>query len=84
MDPQDIKKLIETGLTGCEATVEGDGSHYKAVVVDPVFEGKSPIEKQKLVYATLGDKITNGEIHALTIKAYTPKEWETAKKLLIS
>ncbi len=84
MDPDDIKKLIEAGIADCEATVEGDGSHYKAIVVGVVFERKSLVAKQKLVYATLGDKITNGEIHALTINAYTPTEWETAKKRLIS
>lgn len=84
MSPDDIKKLIETGIADCEATVESDGSHYKATVVGAVFERKSLVAKQKLVYATLGDKITNGEIHALTIKTYTPTEWETAKKLLIS
>jgi len=84
MDPKDIKTLIEAGLAECEATVEGDGSHYNAIVVGVIFEGKSLVAKQKLVYATLGDKITSGEIHALTIKAYTPKEWDTAKKLLVS
>jgi len=84
MDPIDIKKLIETGIANCEATVDGDGSHYNAIVVGDIFADKSLVAKQKLVYATLGDKITNGEIHALTIKAYTPKEWATAKKLLVS
>ncbi len=84
MNPDDIKKLIENGLPDCDIKVEGnDGSHFQTTIIGEIFEGKTPVQKQKLVYATLGDKITSGEIHALTIKAYTPKEWETAKKLQI-
>jgi len=37
-----------------------------------------------MVYGTLGDRITSGAIHALSIKAYTPAEWEKASKLKIS
>lgn len=84
MEPNEIKKLIEKDFPDCEISVEGDGSHFQATVVGSVFEGKSPLQKQKLVYASLGDKITSGEIHAMTIKAYTQKEWETAKKLQLS
>jgi len=49
-----------------------------------VFGGKSLLEKQKMVYATLEDSITSGAIHALTIKAYTPDEWMQAKKLNVT
>lgn len=81
MQPEAIKDLIETGMPGCEAIVSGDGSHFEAIVVSPEFAGKSLLDKQRAVYATLGDRITNGEIHALTIKAYVPEEWEKARKL---
>ena len=84
MQPEEIKKLIEDGLAGVEAQVSGDGSHFEAIVIGAAFEGQSMVNQQRMVYATLGDRITNGEIHALTIKAYTPKDWETAKKLRVS
>lgn len=84
MNPDDVKKLIATGLPDCEVTVEGDGSHFTAQVVGQVFEGKSLLQKQKMVYATVNDRIVSGEIHALSIKAYTPEEWEKAGKLQIS
>lgn len=84
MDPQEVKKIIQAELSDCEVIVEGDGSHFMATVIGPVFEGKSLLQKQKLVYATVTEKITSGEIHALTIKAYTADEWEKAKKLQIS
>ncbi|MDH5435776.1 MAG: BolA family transcriptional regulator [Gammaproteobacteria bacterium] len=84
MQTEEVKALIEAGIPGSEATVHGDGSHFDAVVVSPEFEGKSPVVKQKMVYATVTDNITSGELHALTIKAYTPAEWEKAKSLQVT
>ena len=84
MEPSEVKKLIETGLSGCEAIVTGDGSHFDAIVISEAFDGLSMDKEQQMVYATLGDNITSGAIHALTIKAYTPQEWETQRKLQVS
>ena len=84
MQPEAIKALIEEGLSGCEARVTGDGSHFDAIVIGDMFEGMTALNKQRTVYATLGDRITSGEIHALSIKAYTPAEWEKASKLQVS
>lgn len=84
MEPETVKQRIEAGLPGCEARVDGDGSHFQAVVISPEFAGLSPVKKQKMVYATVNDAITSGELHALTIKAYTPDEWERASKLQVT
>ena len=56
----------------------------EAIVVSEAFAGLSPVKKQQMVYAPLNEHITSGELHALTIKAYTPAEWEKAKKLQVS
>ena len=63
-----------------EALVSGDGYHYEAVVVGACFEGKSMVQQQKMVYSVLNEHITSGAIHALTIKTYTPEQWENAQK----
>lgn len=83
MNPEDVQKMIQAGLPACEVTVTGDGSHFDAVVIGDEFEGMSAVKKQQTVYKTLGDKITSGELHALSIKTYTPEEWERAKKLQV-
>jgi acid stress-induced BolA-like protein IbaG/YrbA len=83
MNPEDVQKMIEAGLPGCEVKVTGDGSHFDATVIGEMFDGMSQVKKQQAVYKTLGDKITSGEVHALTIKAFTPEEYEKAQKLQV-
>lgn len=75
MEPEEVKKIIEAGMVGCEAQVTADGSKYTAIVVSDEFEGKTLLAKQKMVYALLNDQIQSGAIHALTIKAHTKVEW---------
>ena len=83
MEESEIKTLIESRLSGVEASIKGDGSHYEAIVIGDCFEGKSMVEQQKMVYATLNDQITSGAIHAITIKTYTPAQWEKARQFQI-
>ena len=83
MENLEVQKLIEAGLPGADVKVTGDGSHFEAVVISEAFEGKLPVARQKMVYATLGDLITNGSVHALTIKAFTPEKWAQASKLTV-
>jgi acid stress-induced BolA-like protein IbaG/YrbA len=75
MTPEFIKRQIESGLPGSEVTVSGDGTHFEALVVAEAFAGKKPLERHRMVYATLGDQM-GGAIHALSIRACTPEEWQ--------
>ena len=75
MTADQLKSLIAAGLPCAHLEVEGDGRHWYATLVSPEFEGKRAIARHQRVYATLGDKMKNDEVHALSIKAYTPAEW---------
>ena len=56
MDAETIRKLIESGLPGARADVQGDdGVHFEATVVAEAFRGKLPLARHRMVYATLGD-----------------------------
>lgn len=72
--PEDIKSWIESGLQDAHVEIDGDGHHFNAVIVTPLFEGKSRIAQHQLVYAALGDKM-KAEIHALSMRTLTPEEW---------
>ena len=74
MDADTIRNLIETGLPGARADVQGDdGVHFEAVVISDAFAGKLPLARHRMVYATLGERM-GGEIHALQLKTMTPAE----------
>lgn len=77
MQTQEIERLIEAGLSGAEATVEGDGTHFNALVISPVFAGKTRIQRQQLVYDTVRSQLLDGSLHALSLKTMTPEEWQT-------
>ncbi len=74
--PEDIQGWIEVGLPGTQASVEGDGAHFEAVIVNQAFEGKTLIQRHQMVYGALGDKM-KAEIHALSMKTLTPEEHAT-------
>ena len=54
--------------------MEGSESKYTVRIVSNVFNGKSTIQRHKMIYALLDGYIKTGEIHALTIKAMTLDE----------
>ena len=74
MDADTIARMIEDGLPGARAQVQGeDGVHFEATVVAAAFAGKLPLARHRMVYATLGEKM-GGEIHALQLRTVTPAE----------
>ena len=74
MTLEEIQKKLENGIQNAEVILEGDGCSCSAKVISPIFQGISLIERQKKVLALLKNEIKSGELHALSIKAYTPDE----------
>ncbi len=56
------------------------GDHIQAVVVASEFEGKALVEQHKIVYDIFSEEIKSNEIHALTLKTYSPTQWEKVKQ----
>lgn len=75
MTAEELQTLIAAGLPCEHIEVTGDGRHWAAVIVSPAFEGRRLIQRHQAVYATLGARIQNDEVHALSMKTYTPAEW---------
>ncbi len=75
MTAEELQSLISAGLP-CElCQLQGDGRHWYATVVSASFEGKRLIQRHQQVYATLGSRMQTDEVHALSMKTYTPAEW---------
>ena len=73
MQADELKQLIEAGIPGAEATVQGEGDHFEATVVSAAFEGKTMVQQHQLVYAALGD-LMQGAVHALALRTFTPEQ----------
>lgn len=72
MDSKTIEQMIREGLPDAEVVVQGDdGVHFEAVVISSNFAGKSTLQRHRMVYATLGDKMGR-EIHALGLRTEVP------------
>ena len=79
MNAHDVQQLIAAGLPGAQIRVESDDdTHFAALIIAPQFAGKRMIQRHQLVYAALGERMGR-EIHALTIQAHTPEEWQSAE-----
>ena len=77
MTAEELQAIIAAGLPCQHLQVQGDGRHWSAVVVSTEFEGKRLVARHQRVYATLGERIRNDEVHALWMKTLTPAEWAT-------
>ena len=80
MTANDLQAIIEAGLACQHIALEGDGRHWYATIVSNEFEGKRAIQRHQRVYATLGAKMHTDEVHALSMKTYTPAEWAALDK----
>jgi BolA protein len=69
-----VQVVDESHRHAGHAGAAAGGGHFRALVVSPRFDGSSPVERQRLVYAAL-DAEMGTEIHALSLKTLTPKEW---------
>jgi stress-induced morphogen len=72
--PEQIEGYLKEHIQCSHLMVEGDGQHFYATIVSPEFEGKRLVQRHQLVYAALGERM-KAEIHALSIKAFTPAEY---------
>lgn len=76
LQPAHLEVVNESHM---HSVAKGSETHFKVVVVSPLFEGVSPVKRHQLVYGALGDMIgkkpSQGGIHALAITSRTPAEW---------
>ena len=77
MEPDVVKKLIETGIPESQVKVvdtTGTKDHFSAIVISDSFEGLSLVEQHQTVYKAVGDHLTK-EIHALHLNTYSSTQW---------
>ena len=51
------------------------GGHYRVVIVSDEFEGRTLIERHRLVNEAVSD-LFGSQIHALSMRTLTPDQWK--------
>ena len=72
--PEQLQGYIQSGMQCDHVEVKGDGHHFEAVIVSPLFRGKNKVQQHQVVYKALGDRMRE-EIHALSMQTLTPEDW---------
>jgi BolA protein len=70
--PTALEIIDDSHLHAGHASAKG-GGHFRVNIVSSAFAGQSMIQRHRMVYSAMGDAMKS-EIHALSIKAYTPDE----------
>lgn len=52
----------------------GSETHFKVVVVSPLFAGMPLLKRHQMIYGLLREPLAQG-VHALALHAYTEAEW---------
>lgn len=72
--PSELEVLDESQRhVGHAGYREGGESHFSVTVVAAAFEGKSRVERHRMVNRLLSEEIAAG-LHALSLKTLTPAE----------
>lgn len=82
MDIAIIKEKLEQVLVLDECIVKGESGTFQVIAVGELFNGLSRVKRQQVIYAPLTEEIASNAIHALTIKALTPDEWQKQKHFI--
>jgi len=81
LNANEIRARLEAAVAGASVEVAdttGGGGHISVRVVSEAFEGKTPVERHRLIYAALNQDLRSGALHALQLSTYTPAEWQAA------
>ena len=68
-----VQVIDESALHAGHAGAAAGGGHYRVTVVSPLFTGKNPVQRHRLVYAALADDMQQ-TIHALALTTLAPHE----------
>lgn len=69
-----VEVIDESHLHAGHAGARDGGGHYRAVIVSDRFDGLNRVKAQQLVFSVVDDWMKR-EIHALSMKTFTPESW---------
>jgi BolA protein len=74
LSPHHIEIIDESHKHAGHAGARSGGGHFSVTLVAEVFAGEKLLQRHRRVYDALGSAMQT-DIHALSIQAYTPHEF---------
>ena len=84
MEIAEVKSLILRELPDAEIHVQGEGCNFSVEVISKSFSDVGKLNRQKKVLSSIKEQIVSGEIHAMSVKAFTPEEWTASTLVTLS
>ena len=73
-----IEENIRSHLPEAQIVVSTkDNHHFEALVISELFQNKTLVARQRMVYAAVLQDIQEGRLHALAMVTKTPAEYVT-------
>ena len=76
METVEIQQAIEAAIPEAQVYLEGEGCTFSAIVVSEEFQSLPLVKRQQKVLEPVTEWLSTGALHAFSVKAYTPVEWE--------
>ncbi len=77
----EVKALLQSREPSWQFEVRGEGRNFQIDAISDDFAAMPRVKRQQAVYRLIADEIAEGTLHAITIAAMTPDEWNTKKGL---
>ena len=78
LDASHVEVIDESHLHAGHVGARDGGRHFRAIIVSEKFAGLNRVRSQQLVYQSV-EGWMGKEIHALSMKTFTPDAWEAER-----
>lgn len=76
MEISEVTGRIKAAIPDAEIQVEGADCSFSLAVVSDSFDTMPRVRRQQSILALFSEELSKGDLHALSVKAYTCDEWQ--------
>lgn len=80
MEISEITGRIIAQIPNANIQVEGEDCSFSLTLVSDTFESMPRVRRQQTILGLFSEELSRGDLHALSVKAYTRSEWEKIEK----
>jgi BolA protein len=74
VSPDVITDRVREALPDAQIELAGADCSFELLVVSALLEGQGPVARQRLILGLFAPELASGALHALSVRAKTPKE----------